>query len=219
MSPNLVEESRRIFRFITDSRSLEELCQRLIYSPQLNGVFIGAAFFKIEKNNRLLLEASCGDSITENQAELLLSIGKRPPLLLDSRPSYKTLSGMRVLVFPILQNSVPTEFLTIKLSPEIVEDPVSLEALEIVQSASGLVHDYLPISFPRSRELKPLPPGFALSPRHKTIISLIKDGRTNEQIGKELSLSASIIRQENVKIFKFFGVSSRRALEQVSIPD
>jgi DNA-binding CsgD family transcriptional regulator len=219
MNIKLVEEARSIFSFVSHSGSIEELCKRLVYSPKLTGTFQGASFLGLDRDNQLRLEISCGASISCDQAALMLFRGKQPQSILDTRPRYETLEELQILVFPILRNSVPFAFLTLTLSSGTVAEPIGLDSLEIVQSAGALIYDSLPLSLHKSRATKPLPEGFKLSDRHKTIVSLIKDGLTNDQIGKELSLSASIIRQENVKIFKFLGVSSRRELAQVSITD
>jgi DNA-binding CsgD family transcriptional regulator len=219
MSIKYVEEAKSIFSFVSHSGSIEELCKRLVYSPKLMGTFQGANFLVLDRDNQLRLETRCGASISSNQAALILFRGKESQSILDTRPRYETFEELRILVFPILRNSVPFAFLTLTLTSGTVSEPIGLDSLEIVQSAGALIHDSLPLYMNRSRANKPLPEGFTLSDRHKTIVSLIKDGLTNNQIGRELSLSASIIRQENVKIFKFFGVSSRRELAQVSITD
>lgn len=219
MNNKLVEESKSIFSFVSYSSSIEELCKRLVYSPKLMGTFQGASFLRLDQDNQLLLETRCGEAISSDQAAIILLRGKQPQSILATRPRYEKFEELRILVFPILRNSVPFAFLTLTLSSSAVAEPIGLDSLEIVQSAGALIYDSLPLSLHRSIATKPLPEGFTLSDRHKTIVSLIKDGQTNEQIGKKLSLSASIIRQENVKIFKFLGVSSRRELAQVSITD
>lgn len=48
-----------------------------------------------------------------------------------------------------------------------------------------------------------------LSNRQLTILRLMADGKTNQQIGRNLNLSESTIKQESVKIFRKLGVPNR----------
>ena len=58
------------------------------------------------------------------------------------------------------------------------------------------------------------PTNEALSERQLVILQGIAEGKTNLRISKELMLSESAIKQENVKIFRSLGVANRRQAAQ-----
>ena len=53
------------------------------------------------------------------------------------------------------------------------------------------------------------PPSMELTPRQKSILSLMAQGKTNLEIGAELEVSESLIKHESVKIFKGLGAKGR----------
>ena len=49
----------------------------------------------------------------------------------------------------------------------------------------------------------------SLSEREKSVLDLVAQGLTNEQIARQLSYSSSTIKQDTIRIFKVLGVKSR----------
>ena len=80
-----------------------------------------------------------------------------------------------------------------------------MQLREVVNQLLGRQGDATPL------EVAPPPPPLTapLSPRELEILRLVAKGATNQQIGRELRLSAGTVRNYNGRIFRKLGVDGR----------
>jgi DNA-binding CsgD family transcriptional regulator len=219
-NPNgLVESCTWLLEFFSSCSSIQEICTRLVLDKQFKNAIIGAYLFKLESNNEYLLEVGHGSHLGVGQAELMNGDGRGLEILeLQSQPKYLEIDDFKVILIPLLRRGVPERIFVIQLARGIEHSIVSIEALKILQMAGSFIRDSMPlVSLIGHDAAKSLPPNFRLNDRHKAILSLMRLGLTNRQIASRLNLSESMIRQENIKIFRYLRVFSRKEAAQMPL--
>jgi DNA-binding CsgD family transcriptional regulator len=109
-----------------------------------------------------------------------------------------------IIHVPISLDGNPIGILGIMCSKKAIPNPEDEPFLNIV---SGLIS----LLFTNDSSIKKSHQGeIHFTRRQKTIISLIADGLTNNQIALELGFSLSTVRHETMRIYKILNVSGRK---------
>lgn len=215
-----LESCIRLLTFFSTCTSLEEVCRRLVFDSRFKGSLVGAHLFRLEGNKELLLETGCGTELELGDSHLTLADGVIVPISpIRAQPELAKAGGFRALIVPVVRRSVPSAVLVLELS-ESAPDPIIDEgALRVLQVAGVFIYDSLPLRPPRQSGAVSLPVGWDLNERHHRILGLMKKGASNREIGLALSISESTVRQENIKIFRYLGVSTRQQASSVFVGD
>jgi DNA-binding CsgD family transcriptional regulator len=114
------------------------------------------------------------------------------------------------LALPLAKSRVPVGAMLLVMGPQMETPPISEPVAELLSKLGAFFVEVRPRHSlqPRANGNGHLTPQ-QLSTRQVQILQLIGAALTNGQIGRELSLSESTIRQETIKIYKSMGVSGR----------
>jgi DNA-binding CsgD family transcriptional regulator len=114
------------------------------------------------------------------------------------------------LALPLAKSSVPVGAMLLVMGPQMGTPPISEPVAHLLSKLGAFFVEVRPrLSLQTRANGNGHHTPQQLSTRQIQIVQLIGAGLTNGQIGKELSLSESTIRQETIKIYKAMGVSGR----------
>ena len=194
------------------SDSYEQLCQRVVHEEITKGLVHGAHLYSVDSNLDMELQVSHGK--TSALVERMVSAWDSSLLgecLMSKQMVFKSGKNESHLAMPLAKNSVPVGALLLVLDPTLERAPLSKQVSHLLSKVGAFFMEVRPRI---SLQARPNGNGVAhkpeqLSTRQVQIVQLIGAALTNGQIGKELSLSESSIRQETIKIYKALGVSGR----------
>jgi len=194
------------------SDSYEQLCQRVVHEEITKGLVHGAHLYSVDSNLDMELQVSHGK--TSDLVERVVSAWDGSLLgecLMTKQMVFRSGKNESHLAMPLAKGSVPVGALLLVVDPKLQIPPLS-EAVSHLLSKVGAF--FMEVRPRISLQARANGNGFAHKPEQLTtrqvqIVQLIGATLTNGQIGKELSLSESTIRQETIKIYKALGVSGR----------
>jgi len=194
------------------SDSYEQLCQRVVHEEITKGLVQGAHLYSVDSNLDMELQVSHGK--TSGLVERVVSAWDGSLLgecLMTKQMVFRSGKNESHLAMPLAKGSVPVGALLLVVDPKLQIPPLS-EAVSHLLSKVGAF--FMEVRPRISLQARANGNGFAHKPEQLTtrqvqIVQLIGATLTNGQIGKELSLSESTIRQETIKIYKALGVSGR----------
>jgi DNA-binding CsgD family transcriptional regulator len=194
------------------SDSYEQLCQRIIHEEITRGLISGAHLYSVDSNLDMDLQISYGK--TTSLVQPVVSAWGTSPLskcLVEKRMQYQPGKEAAHLALPLAKSSVPVGAMLLVMAPEVAGPPLSEPVAHLLSKVGAFFVEVRPRHSPAARANGN---GHTQSPEQLTtrqiqIIQLIGAGLTNGQIGKDLALSESTIRQETIKIYKSLGVSGR----------
>ena len=194
------------------SDSYEQLFQRILHEEITGGLVTGVHLYAVDSNMDMELQISYGK--TTPMVEQVVSAWGASPLskcLVEKRMRYEPGKEAAHLALPLAKSSVPVAVILLVMKPEVDGSPISEPVAQLLSKVGAFFVEVRPRYKPQARAN-----GNAhahtpdqLTTRQIQIIQLIGSGLTNGQIGKELSLSESTVRQETIKIYKSLGVSGR----------
>jgi DNA-binding NarL/FixJ family response regulator len=194
------------------SDSYEQLCQRVVHEEITKGLVHGAHLYSVDSNLDMELQVSHGK--TSDLVERVVSAWDGSLLgecLMSKQMVFKSGKNESHLAMPLAKGSVPVGALLLVVDPKLEIPPLSEAVSHLLSKVGAFFMEVRPrISLQGRSNGK----GFAHKPEQLTtrqvqIVQLLGAALTNGQIGKELSLSESTIRQETIKIYKALGVSGR----------
>jgi DNA-binding CsgD family transcriptional regulator len=207
----VVESCIKLLAFLSSCSSLEEVCRRLVHDKRFKGEVAGAYSFRLESDNRYALETYCGQILNLVGSQLFNEDGgslEVMPIRGDSQ--FLENGSFRALIIPLMRKGVPERIFVLQLSESAKTPIVHIDTLRIIQATGQMIIESLPLLSPNGIHAKALPPGFELNERHRAILAFIGLGLTNRQIASRLLVSESIVRQENIKIFRYLKASNRK---------
>jgi DNA-binding CsgD family transcriptional regulator len=213
----VVESCIKLLTFLSSCSSLEEVCRRLVHDKRFNGEVAGAYSFRLESDNRYALDTYCGRILNLVGSQLFNEDGDSlevMPIRGDSQ--FLENGAFRALLIPLMRKGVPERIFVIELSASAKNPIVHIDTLRIIQATGQMIIESLPLLSPNVIRAKALPPGFELTKRHYAILAFIGLGLTNRQIASRLLVSESIVRQENIKIFRYLKASNRKQAFELS---
>jgi ATP/maltotriose-dependent transcriptional regulator MalT len=207
-----VQVLSRLIDLAISSDSYEQLCQRIIHEDVTRGLVNGAHLYSVDSNLDMELEISYGR--TTSLVEQVISAWGTSLLakcLVEKRMQYQAGEESAHLALPLAKSSVPVGALLLVMDANEKSAPLSEAVAHLLSQVGAFFVEVRPRHSPVARANGN---GSAhsheqLSTRHIQIVQLIGAGKTNGQIGRELALSESTIRQETIKIYKILGVSGR----------
>ena len=194
------------------SGSYQELCERVVHEDVTQGLIHGCHLYSVDSNLDIALVSSHGKS-----SSLVVSVvstwdnSMLAKCLLMRIAQHEPGKKQSHLAIPLFKNRVPVGAVLLVMDPRICESPITQEVSHLLSKLGGFFIDVMPRIVPHTRtsNSKTGRSTSELTSRQIQIIQLIGASLTNGQIGKELSLSESTIRQETIKIYKAMGVSGR----------
>jgi DNA-binding CsgD family transcriptional regulator len=193
------------------SDSYEQLCQRIVHEEITQGLISGAHLYSVDSNLDMELQVSYGK--TTDQVQPVVSAWGTSPLskcIVGKKMQFEAGKEVSHLALPLAKSSVPVGAMLLVMGPQMGTPPIS-EPVALLLSKLGAffveVRPRLSLQTRANGNGHHTPQ--QLSTRQIQIVQLIGASLTNGQIGKELSLSESTIRQETIKIYKSMGVSGR----------
>lgn len=207
----VVESCIKLLTFLSSCSSLEEICRRLVHDKRFNGAVAGAYSFRLESDNRYALETYCGGILKLVESQLFNEDGDSLEVMPVGGDSQFLENGaFRALIIPVMRKGVPERIFILQLSESAKNPIVHIDTLRIIQATGQMIIASLPLLSPNGIHAKALPSGFELNERHYAILAFIGLGLTNRQIASRLLVSESIVRQENIKIFRYLKASNRK---------
>jgi DNA-binding CsgD family transcriptional regulator len=212
VDPEQVQTLSRLVDLAISSDSYEQLCQRVVHEEITRGLISGAHLYSVDSNLDMELQISYGK--TTYLVERVVSAWGTSPLskcILEKRMQYLAGKEAAHVALPLAKSSVPVGAMLLVMAPEVGRPPVSEPVAHLLSKVGAFFIEVRPRHSLQARAL-----GIGqnqrpeqLSTRQIQIVQYIGSGLTNSQIGKELLLSESTIRQETIKIYKSLGVSGR----------
>jgi DNA-binding CsgD family transcriptional regulator len=212
VDPEQVLFFSRLIDLAISSDSYEQLCQRVVHEEITQGLISGAHLYSVDSNLDMELQISYGK--TTPLVEQVVSAWGTSPLskcIVEKRMQYMAGKEAAHVALPLAKTSVPVGAMLLVMAPEVASAPVSEPVAHLLSKVGAFFIEVRPRHSLQARATgngnnhRPE----QLTTRQIAIIQLIGAGLTNGQIGKDLSLSESTIRQETIKIYKSLGVSGR----------
>ena len=193
------------------SDSYEQLCQRIVHEEITQGLISGSHLYSVDSNLDMELQVSYGK--TTEQVQPVVSAWGTSPLskcLVGKKMQFEAGKEASHLALPLAKSSVPVGAMLLVMGPQMGTPPISEPVAHLLSKLGAFFVEVRPrLSLQTRANGNGHHRPEQLSTRQIQIVQLIGAALTNGQIGKELSLSESTIRQETIKIYKSMGVSGR----------
>ena len=193
------------------SDSYEQLCQRVVHEEITQGLISGAHLYSVNSSLDIELQVSYGK--TTEQVQPVVSAWGASPLskcIVGKKMQFEAGKEASHLAMPLAKSSVPVGAMLLVMGPEMATPPVSEPVAQLLSKLGAFFLEVRPrLSVQTRANGNGHHTPQQLTTRQIQIVQLIGASLTNGQIGKELSLSESTIRQETIKIYKAMGVSGR----------
>jgi DNA-binding CsgD family transcriptional regulator len=193
------------------SDSYEQLCQRIVHEEITEGLISGAHLYSVDSNLDMELQVSYGK--TTEQVQPVVSAWGTSPLskcIVGKKMQFEAGKEASHLALPLAKSSVPVGAMLLVMGPQMGTPPISEPVAALLSKLGAFFVEVRPrLSLQTRANGNGHYTPQQLSTRQIQIVQLIGAALTNGQIGKELSLSESTIRQETIKIYKSMGVSGR----------
>jgi DNA-binding CsgD family transcriptional regulator len=193
------------------SDSYEQLCQRIVHEEITQGLISGAHLYSVDSNLDMELQVSYGK--TTEQVQPVVSAWGDSPLskcIVGKKMQFEAGKEASHLALPLAKSSVPVGAMLLVMGPQMGTPPISEPVAHLLSKLGAFFVEVRPrLSLQTRANGNGHHTPQQLSTRQIQIVQLIGAALTNGQIGKELSLSESTIRQETIKIYKSMGVSGR----------
>jgi DNA-binding CsgD family transcriptional regulator len=193
------------------SDSYEQLCQRIVHEEITEGLISGAHLYSVDSNLDMELQVSYGK--TTEQVQPVVSAWGTSPLskcIVGKKMQFEAGKEASHLALPLAKSSVPVGAMLLVMGPQMGTPPISEPVAHLLSKLGAFFVEVRPrLSLQTRANGNGHHTPQQLSTRQIQIVQLIGAALTNGQIGKELSLSESTIRQETIKIYKSMGVSGR----------
>jgi DNA-binding CsgD family transcriptional regulator len=193
------------------SDSYEQLCQRIVHEEITEGLISGAHLYSVDSNLDMELQVSYGK--TTDQVQPVVSAWGDSPLskcIVGKKMQFEAGKEASHLALPLAKSSVPVGAMLLVMGPQMGTPPISEPVAHLLSKLGAFFVEVRPrLSLQSRANGNGHHTPQQLSTRQIQIVQLIGAALTNGQIGKELSLSESTIRQETIKIYKSMGVSGR----------
>ena len=193
------------------SDSYEQLCQRIVHEEITEGLISGAHLYSVDSNLDMELQVSYGK--TTDQVQPVVSAWGDSPLskcIVGKKMQFEAGKEASHLALPLAKSSVPVGAMLLVMGPQMGTPPISEPVAHLLSKLGAFFVEVRPrLSLQTRANGNGHHTPQQLSTRQIQIVQLIGAALTNGQIGKELSLSESTIRQETIKIYKSMGVSGR----------
>jgi DNA-binding CsgD family transcriptional regulator len=211
IDPEHVQFISRLTDLAIASDSYEQLCQRIVHEEITEGLIGGAHLYSVDSNLDMELQVSYGK--TTDQVQPVVSAWGTSPLskcIVGKRMQFEAGKEASHLALPLAKSRVPVGAVLLVMGPQMATPPISEPVAALLSKLGAFFVEVRPRLSLQTRangngHYRPE----KLSTRQIQIVQLIGAALTNGQIGKELSLSESTIRQETIKIYKSMGVSGR----------
>ena len=193
------------------SDSYEQLCQRIVHEEITEGLISGAHLYSVDSNLDMELQVSYGK--TTEQVQPVVSAWGTSALskcIVGKKMQFEAGKEASHLALPLAKSSVPVGAMLLVMGPQMGTPPISEPVAHLLSKLGAFFVEVRPrLSLQTRANGNGHHTPQQLSTRQIQIVQLIGAALTNGQIGKELSLSESTIRQETIKIYKAMGVSGR----------
>jgi DNA-binding CsgD family transcriptional regulator len=193
------------------SDSYEQLCQRIVHEEITEGLISGAHLYSVDSNLDMELQVSYGK--TTDQVQPVVSAWGTSPLskcIVGKKMQFQAGKEASHLALPLAKSSVPVGAMLLVMGPQMGTPPICEPVAALLSKLGAFFVEVRPrLSLQTRANGNGHHRPEQLSTRQIQIVQLIVAALTNGQIGKELSLSESTIRQETIKIYKSMGVSGR----------
>jgi DNA-binding CsgD family transcriptional regulator len=210
--PEQVPILSRLIDLAVSSDSYEQLCQRIIHEDITGGLIIGAHIYSVDSNLDMELQVSYGKT-TELVKQVVPAWGASPlsKSIVENRMQYYPGKDAAHFALPLAKSSVPVGALLLVMAAGSKDPPISEPVAHLLSKVGAFFFEVRPRHSPAARTNGN---GNSQAPEQLTtrqiqIIQLMGAGLTNGQIGKDVALSESTIRQETIRIYKSLGVSGR----------
>jgi DNA-binding CsgD family transcriptional regulator len=225
---------------VSTSRSFDEFCKQLIQKSLRNYDAIGSVVFLVNLEGHINHIGASGiwqigqDKPLHTSSKSIISdcvrkdspsryVSKSTLLANNPKENFEILGAESYLFLTLSNNPLTLGLLVIGfLSEKVSQFLDSEEQILICRATESFLSRMNPIT-PRTSDTR-IPSSLpkheetptVLTSRQMSIIALMAQGFTNSQIGRQLHLSESSIKQESVRIFRFLGVDNRRDAVEVS---
>ena len=193
------------------SDSYEQLCQRIVHEEITQGLISGSHLYSVDSNLDMELQVSYGK--TTDQVQPVVSAWGTSPLskcIVGKKMQFEAGKEASHLALPLAKSSVPVGAMLLVMGPQMGTPPISEPVAHLLSKLGAFFVEVRPrLSLQTRANGNGHHTPQQLTTRQIQIVQLIGASLTNGQIGRELSLSESTIRQETIKIYKAMGVSGR----------
>lgn len=223
---NRLERVTRFSRIFGNASTLEDVCRSIVQADEFAGKLVGTQIHTLTRRGTFVSAAVFGmESHPETETLWLFDehpiseCAQQKGVVIKPHPANDEFD---IWTMPILKDKNVAGALSsvVRTGEEII--PFNEE--EMI-SIANLAYLFLSLSgMPEIVKNAEAAASGQLTQRQHEIVMFMAKGLTNAQIGSELILSESSIKQESVKIFKALGVENRRdavrrARETGLIPD
>jgi DNA-binding CsgD family transcriptional regulator len=204
----------RVIDLFLSSNDLQDLCKRLVHGELLSGECRGAHVFILNHKSNLLSVAGYGLSFaTEDQefstwSENPASKSIREKKIIFTTQKFDQVSNP-ILSLPLMKEQTPLGCIVLIMAQTVTQNPLRQV---LFKSLSNLGAYFLETHAALSSNSKPGAKASieGLTTRQLNILGFISQGMTNAEIGAEILLSESTIRQETIRIYRSLGVNNRQ---------
>lgn len=191
---------------ILDSESLEDLCENFVFADFLDSQCHGAFLFSVNHESDLILEAHYGQRhhLLEDK---ILGWDDHPVIhaLRARKNNYGIFANKGVLAVPLINMKKPVACLVLLFDGSNEVNPMPDTLCKVLSKAAGFFFGVKPIQ--QKRRIRTVDQ--QVSARQRSILKMIGERFTNAQIGRELNLSESTVRQETIKIYSLLNADGR----------
>lgn len=212
VEPEHVTFFSKMFDLALSSDSYEQLCQRVVHDEITQGLINGAHLYSVDSNMDAELQMSHGKT-TSFVVPVVSAWGNSllAKCLIDKQLQFESGKDACHLLLPMIKSSVPVGVLLLVLDKKVDRSLVSEPIAQLFSQVGAFFMEVRPRHSPAARTNGN---GNSQAPEQLTtrqvqIIQLMGAGLTNAQIGRDVALSESTIRQETIRIYKSLGVSGR----------
>lgn len=212
VDPGQVLFFSKMFDLALSSDSYEQLCQRVVHDELTQSLIHGAHLYSVDSNLDLELQISHGKT-TALVVPVISAWGNSPlaKCIVEKQMQFHVGKADTHIVLPLVKSSIPVGVLLLVMDRKVDRSVVSEPVAQLFSQVGAFFMEVRPRHSPLARTNGN---GSSHSPERLTtrqiqIIQLIGAGLTNAQIGRDVALSESTIRQETIRIYKSLDVSGR----------
>ena len=206
--------NQRLIKAITYATDANDFCKHLIFSILNVCGAKSAAILRLGATENMTLVGSYGESLVfqgeswvTSEAAWAKAIRENQNILLPAQ-----LENQSHFAIPLFQNGLVAGALALICGAEMencfIRNDDDINSLKL--AAEYYLYDYQAGSprNGRSRVQASVVPT-SLTQRQIVILKWIKTGRTYSSISREMHISESLVKQEAVRLFRYFGVDNR----------
>ena len=206
LSAEAMEPYAKVIDLVLESESLEGLCESFVFADFLESQCHGAFIFSVNHESDLVLEAHYGQP-HKLLEEKILGWDDHPSIraLRTGKSHYGIFDDKGLLSVPLINLKNPVACLVLVFDGSNQSRPMPESLCKLLSKIAGFFFEVKPVQQKRRTKTTDQ----QVTSRQRSILKMIAERLTNAQIGRELNLSESTVRQETIKIYSVLNADGR----------